>query len=133
MYQESSSMDSESVDIPFEKYDEIVRLEQDQISYDRMETLLTIKDQDFKRYSLQKCKRVQDTIEAMNAKEKLEVTDQITELTMDPEAEGITTDPETQLSHIELPGANLKIEFKIDKENRIVNVLNINKETSSNA
>jgi hypothetical protein len=133
MYQESSSMDSENVDIPVESYDKIVRLEQDQISYDRMDTLLALEDQDLKMFSLLKSKKVQEAIETMNSKDKLEITDQITELTMDPEAKGIITDPETQQSHIDMSGSNIRIEFKIDKENRIVNVLNINKETSSNA
>lgn len=124
----SSFMDSEFVDLPKAKYDEIVQLEQDQISYNRMEALLSLKSEDMETYAIQKSKKVHHIISEMKPQISLAITDQLDELAMNPEMEGIYTDAETRISHLVLPGTRYKIDFKISKEKKNIYILNLEKQ-----
>jgi len=124
----SSFMDSEFVDLPKAKYDEIVQLEQDQISYNRMETLLSLKSEDLETYAIQKSKKVHHVLAEMKPQNSLVIADQIDELAMNPEMDGIYTDAETRISHLVLPGTRYRIDFKISKEKKNIYILNLEKQ-----
>ncbi len=113
----------QGVAVPAETYQKIARIEREQISRERAQSILTGLEEDDRPYFVQKSHEASRAQAALEAATRLRVQHRIDALTTDPRPPGAVEDPGSGLLHLRVPDTRITVSFAVDDEKRRIQVL----------